>query len=68
MLKYEFETVEASLSGWGLGGGNAYSMEGHREIILRRAVAGWRYAGYIPTLQRGTGHVQEVDLVFEKEE
>lgn len=27
---------------------------------------GWRYVGYIPTKQRGTGHTQELDLIFEK--
>ena len=26
-----------------------------------------RYVGYIPVKQRGTGHVQEMDLIFEKE-
>lgn len=29
---------------------------------------GWRYVGYIPTRQRRTGHIQELDLIFEKEE
>ena len=32
------------------------------------AAEGWRYAGYIPTKQRGTGHTQELDLIFEREE
>ncbi len=32
-----------------------------------RASDGWRYVGYIPTKQRGTGHMQELDLIFEKE-
>jgi len=42
-------------------------MADHREIINSRAKHGWRYVGYIPTRQRGTGHVQELDLIFEKE-
>ena len=37
-------------------------------IIEKRAGDGWRYVGYIPTKQRGTGHTQEIDLIFEKEE
>ena len=68
MFRYEYETVEVGLSGWGPFGGNDYClMADHREIINTRAENGWRYAGYIPTRQRGTGHVQELDLIFEKE-
>ena len=67
MYRYEYETVCYELGGWGLGSGNVYSIEGYREIIRRRAEAGWRFVGCIPTVQRGTGHTQEMDLVFEKE-
>ena len=38
----------------------------YQEIIDKRAKQGWRYIGYIPTKQRGTGHIQELDLIFEK--
>ena len=68
MFQYEYETVEVGLSGWGPFGGNDYCiMADHREIIDTRAKNGWRYVGYLPTRQRGTGHVQELDLIFEKE-
>ena len=40
----------------------------YRSIIEKRAGDGWRYVGYIPTKQRGTGHTQEMNLIFEKEE
>lgn len=30
-------------------------------------LGGWRFVGSIPTKQRGTGHTQEIDLIFEKE-
>ena len=40
---------------------------GSREIINRRAKAGWRYVGFIPTTQFGTGTIVEMDLIFEKE-
>ena len=42
-------------------------IEDYRAIINKRASEGWRYVGYIPTKQRGTGHTQELDLIFEKE-
>ena len=33
----------------------------------KKAAAGWRYVGFIPKAQRGTGHIEEMDLIFEKE-
>ena len=68
MYKYEYETVTYDLGGWGFGSGNVYSIvEDYRSIIEKRAAEGWRYAGYIPTKQRGTGHTEEIDLIFEKD-
>ena len=67
MYRYEYETVSCYFEGWGLGSGNIYELGDYRTIINKRAEAGWRYIGYIPTKQRGTGHTQELDLIFEKE-
>ena len=63
MFKYEYETVSCDF----LGSGNIYSIEDYRSIINKRAEQGWRFVAAIPTKQRGTGHTQELDLVFEKE-
>ena len=67
MYEYEYETVCCELGGWGPISGNIYGIEEYRSIINNRASQGWRYVGYIPTKQRGTGHIQELDLIFEKE-
>ena len=67
MFKYEYETVSCEVGGWGMGSGNSYGIGDYREIINRRAAEGWRYVGFIPTKQRGTGHMQELDLIFEKQ-
>lgn len=67
MYRYEYETVSCEISGWGFGSGNVYETDDYRSIIDRRAKDGWRYVGYIPTKQRGTGHIGELDLIFEKE-
>ena len=67
MYVYEFERVSSQLSGWGFGSGNKYGSGDYREIIARRAREGWRYVGFLPAVQRGTGHIQEMDQVFEKE-
>lgn len=66
MYQYEYEKISCELHGWGFGG-NVYETDNYRAIIERRARDGWRYVGYIPTVQRGTGHIQELDLIFEKE-
>ncbi|MBO4979478.1 MAG: DUF4177 domain-containing protein [Clostridia bacterium] len=67
MYQYEYEEVVFDFGGWGLGSGNIYEIEEYRSIIAKRAEAGWRYVGYIPTKQRGTGHMEQLDLIFEKE-
>ncbi len=67
MFKYEYETVCCDFGGWGAFGGNVYSIEDYRSIINSRAEQGWRFVAAIPTKQRGTGHTQELDLIFEKE-
>lgn len=68
MYRYEYETISCNFEGWGLGAGNVYRIEEYRSVIDERALKGWRYVGYIPVKQRGSGHIQEMDLIFEKEE
>lgn len=68
MYKYAYETVSCYLSGYGLGAGTVYCIDEYRSIIDKRASQGWRNVGYIPVKQRGTGHVQVMDLIFEKED
>ena len=67
MYQYEYVSVSCEFGGWGLAGGNVYGIEDYRSIINKKAAEGWRYVGHIPTRQRGTGHTQEMDLIFEKE-
>ena len=67
MYKYEYESISFDFGGWGFGSGNIYGIGEYRTIIDKRASDGWRYVGFIPTKQRGTGHTQEIDLIFEKE-
>ena len=67
MYKYEYEKVIIEFSGFGLLNGNVYGIEEYKDMIEKRASEGWRYVGFIPTKQRGTGHIEEIDLVFEKQ-
>lgn len=66
MYTYEYEKVIIEFSGFGLLNGNVYGIEEYKDIIEKRASEGWRYIGFIPTKQRGTGHIEEIDLIFEK--
>lgn len=68
MYKYEYEKIRCDMSGWGAFNGNVYEIGDFKSIISKRASQGWRYVGYIPTKQRGTGHVEELELIFEKSE
>jgi len=67
MYKYEYEKIDCEFDGFGMFNGNIYSINDYKKIIDERAKTGWRYVGYIPTKQRGTGHIQELELIFEKE-
>lgn len=67
MFKYEYEKINVDFDGWGFGSGKVYSIEEYHSIIDRRAEAGWRLVTSVPTIQRGTGHIQELELIFEKE-
>lgn len=67
MYRYAYETVTCKLDGWGAFNGNSYGIGEYRSLIDARAADGWRYVGFLPTCQRGTGHIQELDLIFEKE-
>ena len=66
MYHYEYESVEFVFGGWELGRGNVFKIDDFREIIKKRAEAGWRYVGNIPTLQRVGGQTESLDLIFEK--
>lgn len=68
MYKYEYEKVDCSLRGYGLLSGNVYVIDDYKSIINDRALNGWKYVGFVPTRQRGTGHIEEIELIFEKEE
>lgn len=68
MFKYSYEKVQYKFNSRGALAGNSYAISDYQEIIDKKGSEGWRYAGFIPTLQRGTGYIEEMVLVFEKEE
>ena len=60
MKKYEYERII-------YGGVLCSKLEGHREIIDRRAAQGWRYGGWVPVEQNSHGVIQAISLIFEKD-
>lgn len=64
MYQYKYEKISVQVSGLGI---TEYKTKDYKQKIEQQAKEGWRYVGYIPTLQRGNGHIEEMDLIFEKE-
>ena len=66
MYTYEYERIHI-YTGWTQWINSKNETTGHREIVTRRAKAGWRFVGVIPIDQTSSGVIVEMDLVFEKE-
>ncbi len=61
MYEYAFEQVSFS-------GVINSSCQAHRDLIARRAAAGWRFVKWIPTSQDNhSGRITSIDLIFERE-
>jgi len=41
---------------------------GVEEIIRQRILDGWQYNGYVPLTTRGTGELETISLIFQKDE
>lgn len=68
MKQVEFVRLKSEISGFGLGKGARYSFEGAEAIIRERIESGWSFAGYIPIETRGTGDIETMSLIFQKDE
>lgn len=68
MRKVDFVEVESEITGYGFGKGLVNTFDGCQDIIRERIEAGWDYKGYIPTKTRGTGEIEVMTLIFQKEE
>ena len=67
-MQVEFERVSVDYgTGYSFFGGIKGESFAHREIIQRRAAEGWHYAGSVPVVQRSSGYIEEINLVFERE-
>ncbi len=67
MKQVEFVRIQSELCGFGLGKGTKYSFDGAEEIIRERIEDGWSFEGYIPIETRGTGDIETMSLIFQRE-
>lgn len=67
MKKVEFVRIESKMKGFGIGKGVKYIFDDFRDVITEKIEQGWDYAGYVPVVQRGTGDIEQIDLIFIKE-
>lgn len=68
MKKVDFVRVKSELCGYGFGKGTKYSFDGVEKMIQERIESGWEYCGYVPIETRGTGDIETMSLVFQKED
>lgn len=67
MKKVEFVRIKSELCGFGFGKGSKYGFEGAESMIKERIENGWEYIGYIPIETRGTGDIETMSLIFQRE-
>lgn len=68
MKKIEFVRLTSTLTGFGLGKGTKFSFEEIEDVIKKRMEGGWEYSGFAPITTRGTGSIETLTLIFQKDE
>lgn len=68
MKKVEFVRIKAELTGFGVGKGIKSKFESIEDIIKERIENGWSYIGYVPIETRGTGDIETLSLIFQRDE
>ena len=68
MRKVEFVRFKSTMTGYGLGKGSKYSFDGVEDVIREHIENGWSFEGYVPIETRGTGDIETMSLIFQKDE
>lgn len=68
MKRVEFVQLTSEMYGYGFGKGLKNSFVGIEETIKERIETGWEYCGYVPIVTRGTGDIETLSLIFQKDE
>jgi hypothetical protein len=67
MKEVEFVNVSSDLCGYGLGKGTKYRFNGVQAVSQKRIQDGWEYCGFVPYETRGTGDIETMKLIFQRE-
>lgn len=68
MKKVKFIEIRSEISGWGGLKGEKCVFPKINETIEEMIKEGWEYCGFVPNEARGTGEIETISLVFQKEE
>ncbi len=68
MKKVKFIEIESELCGWGGFKGTKYVFPDINKTIEKMIKKGWEYCGYVPNTTRGTGEIEKLSLIFQKDE
>lgn len=67
MKEVIFVRIKATLVTYGDMKGLQYTFEDVRTVITEKLSEGFNYCGFVPVILRGTGEMDEIDLIFERE-
>lgn len=67
MKEVIFVRIKATLVTYGDMKGLQYTFEDVRDVITSKLSDGYTYCGFVPVVLRGTGEMDEIDLIFERE-
>lgn len=68
MRKVEFVRIKSETNGFAFVKGITNTFNGVEETIKERIENGWEFGGYVPLTTRGTGEIETMTLVFQKDE
>ena len=67
MMEVIFVRIKATLVTYGDMKGLQYTFGDIRDVITDKLSEGYNYCGFVPVILRGTGEMDEIDLIFERD-
>lgn len=67
MKEVKFERIKSQYKGYGVRKGSKYHFDQVEEIIRLHIEEGWEYCGFVPLETRGTGDIELMSLIFQRE-
>lgn len=67
MKEVKFVRATSEMCGYSLGKGSKYSFNTVENTIREYMQDGWEYNGFAPLTTRGTGDMETITLIFQRE-